>query len=68
MVASVEPVASCFVLIDASDPRHQYISSLKYRFGSFLKNASGYLREHDDRNVIDAVQMLVGGFPSEAST
>ena len=60
MVASVEPVASGFVLMNDSDPRYQYLCSLKRRYGLFLKKASVFLRELGDENIIDAVQILVG--------
>lgn len=59
MVASVEPLASCFVLTDNQDPRYRYLFSLKNRLGLFLKKASEFLREQGDENIIDAVQILV---------
>ena len=59
MVASVEPLASCFVLTDDKDPRYQYFVSLKARWGLFLKKASEFLREQGDENIIDAVEVLV---------
>ncbi|RXW16590.1 hypothetical protein EST38_g9267 [Candolleomyces aberdarensis] len=59
MIASVSPLNSGFILTDPSDPRYQFITGLKHRFGEFLHNASVSLRQQGEENTLDAVQMLV---------
>ena len=59
MIASIEPITSGFCLTDPNDPRHQYITSLRHRFGEFLHKASVSLRSQGDENTVDAVHMLV---------
>ena len=59
MIANVEPLKSEFVLDDPSDPRHQYVTALKTRFGQYLHEASGSLLGQGEENTVDAVHMLV---------
>ena len=59
MIANVEPLKSGFVLDDPSDPRHQYVTALKTRFGQFLHEASVSLLGQGEENTVDAVHMLV---------
>lgn len=59
MIASIEPLAAGFALADPSDPRHQYMTALKRRFGLLLHKASKSLRSQGEENILDAVQMLV---------
>ncbi|KAL0950828.1 hypothetical protein HGRIS_007590 [Hohenbuehelia grisea] len=59
MVANLDSVESNFCLSDPSDPRHQYMTSLRQRFGTFLHNASVSLRQQGEENTVDAVSMLV---------
>ncbi|KZT06355.1 uncharacterized protein LAESUDRAFT_653878 [Laetiporus sulphureus 93-53] len=59
MIASIEPLNAGFALQDLSDPRHQYITSLKQRFGEFLHSASESLRQQGEENTVDAVHMLI---------
>ncbi|KZT61305.1 hypothetical protein CALCODRAFT_514830 [Calocera cornea HHB12733] len=53
------PIESGFPLEDPKDPRYQFIAQLKENFGTFLHTASLSLREHDDENAVDPVQMIV---------
>ena len=66
MIASVEPLSAGFALADPKDPRHQYLTSLKQRFGALLCKASTSMRTQSEENVLDAVHMLVR--PSEKNT
>lgn len=59
MIGHIEPLSSCFVLTDPSDPRYKYLTSLRRRFGTFLKSASSSLRQQGEENTVDAVHMLV---------
>lgn len=59
MIASIEPLSAGFALADPKDPRHQYITSLKQRFGGLLYKASTSMRTQSEENVLDAVHMLV---------
>ncbi|KDQ54765.1 hypothetical protein JAAARDRAFT_71570 [Jaapia argillacea MUCL 33604] len=59
MIASIEPLNSGFPLTDPTDVRHQYISSLRGRFGKFLHKASGSLLRQGEENTLDAVEMLI---------
>lgn len=59
MIATIDPVNAGFALTDPTDPRHQYITSLKHRFGEFLHKASESLRQQGEENTVDAVHMLV---------
>ncbi|GBE78103.1 hypothetical protein SCP_0109850 [Sparassis crispa] len=59
MIASIQPISSGFCLMDDQDPRHQYISLLKRRFGRFLHDASIALRQQGEENTVDAVNMLI---------
>lgn len=55
----MEPLNSGFSLVDPSDPRHQYITAVRKRFGEFLHKASTSLSQQGEENTVDAVQMLV---------
>ncbi|KAI0343952.1 hypothetical protein BDW22DRAFT_1355187 [Trametopsis cervina] len=59
MIALIEPLESGFALTDPSDPRHQYMTSLKRRFGELLHEASIALRSQGEENILDAVHMLL---------
>lgn len=59
MVASVDPLSAGFALTDPNDPRHQYITSLKNRFGALLYSASTSMRTQSEENVLDGVHMLI---------
>ncbi|KAI0702460.1 hypothetical protein BC835DRAFT_1411015 [Cytidiella melzeri] len=59
MIAVIECLQSGFALTDPKDPRHQYITSLKQRFGELLHKASGALKSQGEENILDAVQMLL---------
>ena len=59
MIASIEPLRSCFCLTDPSDPRHQYLRALRRRFGAFLHKASLALQRQGEENTVDAVLILV---------
>lgn len=59
MIAIIEPLNSGFALADPEDPRHQYITSLKRKFGELLLKASDALRSQGEENILDAVHMLV---------
>lgn len=59
MIATIEPVNAAFALSDPADPRHQYITALRRRFGTFLHAASISLRQQGEENTVDAVHMLV---------
>ncbi|KAK7694364.1 hypothetical protein QCA50_001550 [Cerrena zonata] len=59
MIASIDPLNAGFALSDPADPRHQYITKLKKRFGAFLYKASNELRRQGEENTVDAVQMLI---------
>ncbi|KAG5352050.1 hypothetical protein C0989_004042 [Termitomyces sp. Mn162] len=59
MIASISPIASGFCLTDIEDPRYQYISSLRNRFGMFLHKASMSLQHQGEENTVDAVDMLI---------
>lgn len=59
MIAGGPPLNSGFILTDPSDPRYQFISKLKARFGTFLHDASVSLRQQGDQNTLDAVRILV---------
>ncbi len=59
MLASVPPTKAGFCLTDRSDPKYQYIRSLRHRYGVFLHSASVCLRQQGEENTVDAVHMLV---------
>jgi proteasome activator subunit 4 len=59
MIASIEPLNAGFPLSDPSDPRHQYITALRHRFGEFLHRASISLLQQGGENSLDAVNGLV---------
>jgi hypothetical protein len=59
MIAAIEPINSGFCLTDPRDPRYQYMTSLRHRFGEFLHKASVSLRQQGEENTVDAVHMLV---------
>ncbi|OCH96655.1 hypothetical protein OBBRIDRAFT_787227 [Obba rivulosa] len=59
MIATIQPLSAGFALPDANDPRHQYITSLRLRFGQFLHKASVALRHQGEENTVDAVDMLI---------
>ncbi|KAL0579785.1 Proteasome activator BLM10 [Marasmius crinis-equi] len=59
MIASCEPLSAGFCLVDPSDARYRYMSSLRDRFGKFLHEASVSLRQQGEENTVDAVQMLL---------
>ena len=59
MIGHIESINSGFCLTDISDPRYQYITSLRRRFGIFLHTASVNLRQQGEENTVDAVDMLV---------
>ncbi|KAH7880399.1 uncharacterized protein C8R40DRAFT_1165366 [Lentinula edodes] len=59
MLASLEALNAGFCLTDPSDPRHQYMSGLRWRFGEFLHRASVSLRQQGEENTVDAVHMLL---------
>lgn len=62
MIAAIPPINSSFCLTDESDPRYQYISSMKARFGVFLHNASASMLQQGEKgeeNIVDAVHMLI---------
>lgn len=63
MIACIEPLNSGFALSDPNDPRHQYMTSLKRRFGQFLHCASTSLQQQGEENTVDAVHMLVSYHP-----
>lgn len=64
MIGHVEPLKSCFVLTDPSDPRHKYLTDLRRRFGHFLIAASSSLRQQGEENTVDAVHVLVRFTPN----
>jgi hypothetical protein len=68
MVAHLKPLNSGFPLTDTSDPRYQYITALRRRFGEFLHRASGSLLQQGEQNTLDAVMMLVRSFYSKCLT
>ncbi|KAJ3973169.1 hypothetical protein EV361DRAFT_980091 [Lentinula raphanica] len=59
MIAALEPLNAGFCLTDSNDPRHQYMSKLRSRFGEFLHKASVSLRQQGEENTVDAVHMLL---------
>jgi proteasome activator subunit 4 len=59
MIAHIEPILSGFCLNDRTDPRHQYMTSLRRRFGQFLHKASVSLMERGEANTVDAVYTLI---------
>ncbi|KAJ7783436.1 hypothetical protein DFH07DRAFT_995453, partial [Mycena maculata] len=61
MIGIIQPLSSGFVLSDPADPRYQYISSLRQRFGEFLHKASKSLLQQGEENTVDAVEMLIEG-------
>lgn len=63
MIASVDPLNSGFTLADPQDPRHQYMTDIKSRYGKLLLKASAALRSQGEENILDAVQMLVRLLP-----
>ncbi|OBZ79723.1 Proteasome activator complex subunit 4 [Grifola frondosa] len=58
MIASIQPLNSGFALSDPADPRHQYITSLRHRFGEFLHRASVSLRQQGEENTVDAMRSI----------
>ncbi|KAJ6627245.1 hypothetical protein B0H10DRAFT_1941394 [Mycena sp. CBHHK59/15] len=61
MIGIIEPMESGFVLTDPTDPRYEYMSSLRRRFGEFLHSASKSLSQQGEENTVDAVEMLIEG-------
>lgn len=59
MIATIEPLNSGFALSDPADPRHQYITGLRRKFGQFLHEASASLQQQGEENTVDAVHGLV---------
>ncbi|KAI1797633.1 hypothetical protein LXA43DRAFT_1126323 [Ganoderma leucocontextum] len=59
MIACIEPLNSGFALSDPSDPRHQYITGLRRKYGEFLHKASVSLRQQGEENTVDAVHGLI---------
>ncbi|KAL7285721.1 hypothetical protein ACG7TL_000826 [Trametes sanguinea] len=59
MIATIEPLNSGFALSDPADPRHQYISGLRRKFGEFLHKASVSLQQQGEENTVDAVHGLL---------
>ena len=59
MIATIDPVNAGFALTDKDDPRYQYFSSLRHRFGDAILRASKVLRQHGDDNTVDAIHILV---------
>lgn len=59
MIASIEPLNAGYPLHDPSDPRHQYMTRLRQRFGEFLHKSSVSLRQQGEENTLDAVHALV---------
>ncbi|TBU39582.1 hypothetical protein BD309DRAFT_1022044 [Dichomitus squalens] len=59
MIACIEPLNSGFALPDPSDPRHQYITGLRRKFGEFLHKASVSLQQQGEENTVDAVHGLI---------
>ncbi|KAI0639143.1 hypothetical protein C8Q77DRAFT_1152142 [Trametes polyzona] len=59
MIATVEPLNSGFALSDPTDPRHQYITGLRRKFGEFLHKASVSLQQQGEENTVDAVHGLL---------
>ena len=60
MIAVMGPVKAGFALSNPTDPRHQYITTVRQRFGHLLHKASASLLRQGEENTVDAVQMLVG--------
>ncbi|TFY83737.1 hypothetical protein EWM64_g269 [Hericium alpestre] len=58
MIASVDPINSGFAM-SPEDPRAQYYTALRQRFGKFLHNASVSLRQQGEENTVDAVDLLL---------
>ncbi|KAI0768547.1 hypothetical protein BD413DRAFT_614418 [Trametes elegans] len=59
MIATIEPLNSGFALSDSNDPRHQYITGLRHKFGEFLHKASVSLQKQGSENTVDAVHGLL---------
>lgn len=59
MIASIEPLSAGYPLQDPSDPRHQYMTDLRQRFGGFLHKSSISLSQQGEENTLDAVHALV---------
>jgi proteasome activator subunit 4 len=59
MIGTAEAIESGFCLTDIDDPRHQYFTSIRRRFGQFLHRASVSLRQQGEENTVDAAHMLV---------
>ncbi|KAL1951774.1 hypothetical protein VTO73DRAFT_923 [Trametes versicolor] len=59
MIATIEPLNSGFALSDPADPRHQYITGLRRKFGQFLHEASASLQQQGEENTVDAVHGLL---------
>ena len=59
MIAHIEPLNSGFALTNPSDPRWQYVTSLRRRFGKLLHRASVSLQQQGEQNTVDAVFVLV---------
>ncbi|KAJ7071321.1 hypothetical protein C8F01DRAFT_1216892 [Mycena amicta] len=65
MIGIIEPLESGFVLTDPTDPRYQYLSALRRRFGDFLHTASRSLYQRQgEENTVDAVEILLEGIRS----
>lgn len=59
MIALVPTIESSFSLKKPEDPRYQYLSSLRHRFGQMLHKASVSLLQQGEENTVDAVRGLV---------
>lgn len=59
MIAAVDSLHAGFPLNDPSDPRHEYITSLRRKFAEFLHRASASLTQQGEENTLDAVHALV---------
>lgn len=59
MIAAIYPLNAGFPLSDPSDPRHQYISSMRQKFAEFLHRASASLTQQGEESTLDAVHALV---------
>ncbi|KAI0651592.1 hypothetical protein C8Q79DRAFT_934115 [Trametes meyenii] len=59
MIATIEPLNSGFAFFDPADPRHQYITGLRRKYGEFLHKASVSLQQQGQENTVDAVHALL---------
>jgi proteasome activator subunit 4 len=59
MIAHMQPINAGFPLTDPNDPRFQYFTALRRRFGQFLHRASESLLRQGEQNTVDGVIILV---------